>query len=139
MHDPHAPGFTVALGGVDVDRVDDPVNPAAVEDGAPALRTVGNRQVIAHGASLARILREVRLGVVRVVRLAVALFRVNGGVITLMAEAQERIGAEPLSRVMFDIEPLGELVKLTVVHDGFEPGRLVAKLVTQAGRPSSPA
>jgi predicted PP-loop superfamily ATPase len=43
--------------------VDDPVNPAAVEDGAPALRTVGNRQVIAHGASLARILREVRLGV----------------------------------------------------------------------------
>ena len=73
------------------------------------------------------------------VRLAVALFRVNGGVITLMAEAQERIGAEPLSRVMFDIEPLGELVKLTVVHDGFEPGSLVAKLVTQAGRPSSPA
>lgn len=73
------------------------------------------------------------------VRLAVALFRVNGGVITLMAEAQERIGAEPLSRVMFDIEPLGEPVKLTVVHDGFEPGSLVAKLVTRAGRPSSPA
>jgi hypothetical protein len=54
VHDPHAPGFTVALGGVDVDRVDDPVNPPAVEDGAPALRTVGNRQVVAHGASLAR-------------------------------------------------------------------------------------
>jgi hypothetical protein len=32
---------------------------------------------------------------------------------------------------MFDIEPLGELVKLTVVHDGFERGSLVAKLVTQ--------
>jgi DNA-binding transcriptional ArsR family regulator/uncharacterized protein YndB with AHSA1/START domain len=51
--------------------------------------------------------------------------------IDLTAEAQERIGAEPLSRVMFDIEPLGELVKLSVVHDGFEPGSLVAELVIQ--------
>jgi hypothetical protein len=54
VHDPHAPGFPVRLGWVDVDRVDDPVSPAAVEDGAPALRTVGNRQVVAHGASLTR-------------------------------------------------------------------------------------
>jgi hypothetical protein len=53
VHDPHAPGFpfSVALGCVpDLDRVDNPVNPAAVEDGAPALRTVGNRQVVGHGA-----------------------------------------------------------------------------------------
>jgi hypothetical protein len=57
VHDPHAPGFLVrvALGWVlDVDRVDDPVSPATIEDGAPALRTVGNRQVVTHGASLAR-------------------------------------------------------------------------------------
>jgi hypothetical protein len=57
VHDPHAPGFLVrvALGWVlDVDRVDDPVSPATIGDGAPALRTVGNRQVVTHGASLAR-------------------------------------------------------------------------------------
>ena len=29
----------------------------------------------------------------------------------------------------FELEPLGELVKLTVVHDGFEPGSLVASMV----------
>jgi hypothetical protein len=27
--------------------------------------------------------------------------------------------------VTFDIEPLGEYVRLTVVHDGFEPGGVV--------------
>jgi hypothetical protein len=32
--------------------------------------------------------------------------------------------------VTFDIEPLGKLVKLTVVHDGFEPGSIAASLVT---------
>ncbi len=31
----------------------------------------------------------------------------------------------------FEIEPLGELVKLTVVHDGFEPGSVVAAMVSQ--------
>jgi uncharacterized protein YndB with AHSA1/START domain/DNA-binding transcriptional ArsR family regulator len=49
----------------------------------------------------------------------------------LTDEARERIAAEPRSRVTFDIEPLGELVKLTVVHDGFEPGSVVASMVTQ--------
>jgi uncharacterized protein YndB with AHSA1/START domain/DNA-binding transcriptional ArsR family regulator len=29
---------------------------------------------------------------------------------------------EPLSKVVFDLEPLGDTVKLTVVHDGFQPG-----------------
>jgi DNA-binding transcriptional ArsR family regulator/uncharacterized protein YndB with AHSA1/START domain len=33
--------------------------------------------------------------------------------------------AEPRSRVAFDIEPAGSFVKLTVVHDGFEPGGAV--------------
>jgi uncharacterized protein YndB with AHSA1/START domain/DNA-binding transcriptional ArsR family regulator len=38
--------------------------------------------------------------------------------------------AEPRSKVTFDIEPLDDAVKLTVVHDGFEPGSLVAELVS---------
>jgi hypothetical protein len=33
--------------------------------------------------------------------------------------------------VTFEIEPLGELVKLTVVHDGFEAGSLAASMVSQ--------
>jgi DNA-binding transcriptional ArsR family regulator len=31
----------------------------------------------------------------------------------------------------FDIEPLGELVKLTVVHDGFEPGSAILPGITE--------
>jgi uncharacterized protein YndB with AHSA1/START domain/DNA-binding transcriptional ArsR family regulator len=53
----------------------------------------------------------------------------------LTDEARERIAAEQRSKVSFDIEPLGELVKLTVVHDGFEPGSLMASLVSH-GWPS---
>ncbi len=30
----------------------------------------------------------------------------------------------------FDIEPAGQLVKLTVLHDGFEPGSTVADMVS---------
>ena len=51
--------------------------------------------------------------------------------IHLTDEARERIAAEPRSKVTFEIEPLGELVKLTVVHDGFEPGSVVASMVSQ--------
>ena len=52
----------------------------------------------------------------------------------------ERIAAEPRSKVAFDLEPLGEVVKLTVVHDGFEPGSVVATMVTSglAARPVQP-
>jgi DNA-binding transcriptional ArsR family regulator len=39
--------------------------------------------------------------------------------------------SEPRSKVTFDIEPLGEYVRLTVVHDGFEPGSVVLPGVTQ--------
>ena len=46
-------------------------------------------------------------------------------------EARERIAAEERSKVTFELEPLGDLVKLTVVHDGFEPGSVVASLVTE--------
>jgi uncharacterized protein YndB with AHSA1/START domain/DNA-binding transcriptional ArsR family regulator len=47
----------------------------------------------------------------------------------LTAEARERIAAEPRSKVTFELEPLDELVKLTVIHDGFEAGSLVAPMV----------
>jgi uncharacterized protein YndB with AHSA1/START domain/DNA-binding transcriptional ArsR family regulator len=49
----------------------------------------------------------------------------------LTEEARERIVAEQRSKVTFELEPLGELVKLTVVHDGFEPGSLMASLVSE--------
>jgi Activator of Hsp90 ATPase homolog 1-like protein len=37
--------------------------------------------------------------------------------------------------VSFEIEPLGELVKLTVVHDGFEADSLWASLISQGWPP----
>jgi uncharacterized protein YndB with AHSA1/START domain len=42
-----------------------------------------------------------------------------------------KIAAERRSRVTFEIEPLGEMVKLTVVHDGFEPGSAVVGMVRE--------
>jgi uncharacterized protein YndB with AHSA1/START domain/DNA-binding transcriptional ArsR family regulator len=53
----------------------------------------------------------------------------------LSDDTQARLAAEPRSRVTFELEPLGELVKLTVVHDGFEPGSLLATMVSE-GWPS---
>jgi DNA-binding transcriptional ArsR family regulator/uncharacterized protein YndB with AHSA1/START domain len=41
-----------------------------------------------------------------------------------------RFAAEPRSKVTFEIEPRGEYVRLTVVHDGFEPGSAVLQSVT---------
>jgi DNA-binding transcriptional ArsR family regulator/uncharacterized protein YndB with AHSA1/START domain len=49
----------------------------------------------------------------------------------LTEEARERVAAEPRSKVTFELEPLGELVKLTVVHDGFEAGSLMVSLVSE--------
>jgi uncharacterized protein YndB with AHSA1/START domain/DNA-binding transcriptional ArsR family regulator len=49
----------------------------------------------------------------------------------LSEEARERITREPRSRVTFDIEPFGERVKLTVVHDGFEADSVVARMVSE--------
>jgi uncharacterized protein YndB with AHSA1/START domain/DNA-binding transcriptional ArsR family regulator len=48
----------------------------------------------------------------------------------LTDEAQERIAAEQRSRVTFEIEALGERVKLTVIHEGFEPGSVVISMVS---------
>src|SRR5262245_3385750 len=49
----------------------------------------------------------------------------------LAEDARDRVVAEPRSKVTFDIEPLGDLVKLTVVHDGFEPGSVVLSMIGQ--------
>jgi uncharacterized protein YndB with AHSA1/START domain/DNA-binding transcriptional ArsR family regulator len=38
-----------------------------------------------------------------------------------------KASAEPRSKVTFEIEPAGDNVKLTVVHDGFEPGSTVLR------------
>jgi uncharacterized protein YndB with AHSA1/START domain/DNA-binding transcriptional ArsR family regulator len=40
-----------------------------------------------------------------------------------------RLSGERRSRVAFDIEPAGDMVKLTVVHDDFEPGSTAATMV----------
>jgi DNA-binding transcriptional ArsR family regulator/uncharacterized protein YndB with AHSA1/START domain len=42
-----------------------------------------------------------------------------------------RFAAEPRSKVAFDIEPLGDYVRLTVVHDGFEDGSAVLSGISQ--------
>ncbi len=44
-------------------------------------------------------------------------------------ELRSKLAAEPRSKVTFTIEPLGEQVKLTVVHDDLEPdGTLLAMI-----------
>src|SRR4051812_40481821 len=48
----------------------------------------------------------------------------------LTEEVRARLAAEPRSKVTFELEPFGELVKLTVVHDGFEPGSVMASMVS---------
>jgi uncharacterized protein YndB with AHSA1/START domain len=46
-------------------------------------------------------------------------------------EDRARFAAEPRSKVAFDIEPLGDYVRLTVVHDGFEAGSAVLSGISQ--------
>ena len=40
-----------------------------------------------------------------------------------------KLSSERRSRVTFDIEPVGDMVKLTVLHDDFEPGSTAATMV----------
>ncbi|QFU87063.1 metalloregulator ArsR/SmtB family transcription factor [Amycolatopsis sp. YIM 10] len=47
------------------------------------------------------------------------------------AEFVERAAAEPRSKVTFDLEPAGELVKLTVCHNGFEADSAVLEAVSE--------
>ncbi|HVB92422.1 MAG TPA: SRPBCC family protein [Acidimicrobiales bacterium] len=42
-----------------------------------------------------------------------------------------KVAAEPRSTASFDMEPVGEQVKLTVVHSGFESGSTVLEGVSQ--------
>jgi DNA-binding transcriptional ArsR family regulator/uncharacterized protein YndB with AHSA1/START domain len=44
-------------------------------------------------------------------------------------EVFAKLAAERRSRVAFDIEPVQEMVKLTVLHDDFEPGSTAATMV----------
>jgi uncharacterized protein YndB with AHSA1/START domain/DNA-binding transcriptional ArsR family regulator len=46
-------------------------------------------------------------------------------------EFQGKLAAEPRSKVTFEIEPAGPMVKLTVLHDGFEPGSAVLEGISQ--------
>jgi len=41
-----------------------------------------------------------------------------------------KVAAEPRSKVTFDLEDLGNTVKLTVIHDGFETGSTLAEMVS---------
>ena len=41
----------------------------------------------------------------------------------------DKLSRERRSRVTFDIEPVGDMVKLTVVHGDFEPGSIAATMV----------
>ena len=54
-------------------------------------------------------------------------------------ELSAKLSTERRSRVAFDIEPVGELVKLTVVHDDFESGSAAATMVRNVGPCSCPA
>jgi DNA-binding transcriptional ArsR family regulator/uncharacterized protein YndB with AHSA1/START domain len=47
----------------------------------------------------------------------------------LSGDTITRAASERRSKVAFDIEQLGDQVKLTVVHDDFEPGSTVLKLI----------
>jgi uncharacterized protein YndB with AHSA1/START domain len=49
----------------------------------------------------------------------------------LSQEYLTKVASERRSKVAFDIEPVGAMVKLTVVHDDFEPGSVVLEGITQ--------
>lgn len=51
--------------------------------------------------------------------------------IGLSSESFAHIASEQRSKVTFDIEDLGEQVKLTILHDGFEPGSLMLKMISE--------
>jgi uncharacterized protein YndB with AHSA1/START domain len=46
-------------------------------------------------------------------------------------EALAKVAAERRSKVTFEIEPAGQQVKLTVVHDDFDPGSTVLEMVSE--------
>ncbi|MEV0673710.1 metalloregulator ArsR/SmtB family transcription factor [Mycobacterium sp. NPDC050441] len=48
----------------------------------------------------------------------------------LSEEDLAEAAAEPRSRVSFDIEPVGAQVKLTVIHEGFDPAGTVREMIS---------
>jgi DNA-binding transcriptional ArsR family regulator/uncharacterized protein YndB with AHSA1/START domain len=50
--------------------------------------------------------------------------------LSLSDEVAARLAAESRSKVTFDIEELGDVCKLTVVHDGFDEGSTAASMVS---------
>lgn len=54
-----------------------------------------------------------------------------GKSVGLSDEVFTRVANERRSKVTFEIEPLGQMVKLTVVHDDFEPGSTVVEMVSE--------
>ena len=46
-------------------------------------------------------------------------------------DASERLRGERRSKVTFEIEPLGDQVKLTVIHDDLEPGGVMGSLISE--------
>ncbi len=53
------------------------------------------------------------------------------GSLDLTDDARDRLAAERRSQVTFEIEPLGDQVKLTVIHDDLEPGGITGSLISQ--------
>ena len=51
--------------------------------------------------------------------------------LNLTADVRDRLAAERRSKVTFEIEPLGEQVKLTVIHDDLEPDGMTGSLISE--------
>jgi uncharacterized protein YndB with AHSA1/START domain/DNA-binding transcriptional ArsR family regulator len=51
--------------------------------------------------------------------------------VDLAEDLRAQLAAEPRSKVTFDLEQVGDLVKLTVVHDGFAPGSALPGMISQ--------
>ncbi|TDD18992.1 MarR family transcriptional regulator [Kribbella turkmenica] len=51
--------------------------------------------------------------------------------VNLADDVYEKARREPLSTASFDLEPVGDKVKLTVVHSGFEPGSALRAMVSE--------
>jgi DNA-binding transcriptional ArsR family regulator len=71
-------------------------------------------------------------------RLSYTWHTMSQGFIDALADERDmmaKAAAERRSKVTFDIEPVGELVKLTVTHDDFDPGSVILSGVSE-GWPS---
>lgn len=55
--------------------------------------------------------------------------------IELDDELYQKTSSEPLSRATFELTPVDDQVKLTVVHTGFEPGSVLREMVSEGWIP----